>query len=331
MPSLIKVDGKAPKTGRLRILSHVVVGYMLLAFLWWAILLLKKNDEAFAAKQTLLDTQTIEQVDLAQQELIKDHNRQKTMIIGEGLVFVIALFFGIWFINRGYTKEIEIIRQKKNFLLAITHELKSPLASIRLIFETFRRQNLETLDQQHLTSHGMKETERLSNLVKNLLLSARLEKSYAPVLEKHDIRTSIERVVGELRKSYPNVNILCETIDAPATIWMDEPGIHSMLTNLIENAIKYGQGQPIDISLYDKETHYEIRIADQGVGVPPAERSKIFEQFYRSGHEDTRQEKGTGIGLYIVAKITEMHGGRIRVVENKPKGSIFVATLPKAE
>lgn len=331
MSSSLRIASQDQKTKRLRVLSHVVVGYMLLAFLWWAILLINKNDEAFAAKQELIESQDHGQVVYTLEELAQDHRQQKTMIIGEGLVFVIALFFGVWFINRGYTKEIEIIRQKKNFLLAITHELKSPLASIRLIFETFQKRNLQAQDHENLTSHGMRETDRLAKLVNNLLLSARLDKSYVPMVERRDIRSLIEQVAADLRKSHPDAALQLHMPDSPAYVMLDVTGMYSMLYNLIENGIKYGRKYPIQISLQEHPSNYEIQIADQGIGVPLAERSKIFEQFYRSGHEDTRQEKGTGIGLYIVSKISEMHGGTIRVLENKPKGTIFAATLPKAK
>lgn len=331
MSSSISSVHQDQKTRRLRVLSHVVVGYMLLAFLWWAILLINKNDETFAAKQQLIASQNVGQAAYTIEELTQEHQRQKTMIIGEGLVFVIALFFGVWFINRGYTKEIEIIRQKKNFLLAITHELKSPLASIRLIFETFKKRNLEAQDQENLTTHGMQETDRLAKLVNNLLLSARLDKSYVPLMEKHDIRTLIEQVVTDLRKSHPDAELQMHMPDTPADVMLDVTGMYSMLYNLIENGIKYGRKRPIQVSVQEHPLNIEIQVADQGIGVPPAERAKIFEQFYRSGHEDTRQEKGTGIGLYIVSKISKLHGGHIRVMENTPKGTIFTATLPKAK
>ncbi len=319
------------KTKRLRILSHVVAGYMLLAFLWWTILLLKKNDAVYEARYALLQVENIDDYGSRGQALSDDHARQRTMILGEGLVFVVALFFGIWFINRVYTKEIEIVRQKRNFLLAITHELKSPLASIRLIFETFRKRKLPPSDLMKLSGHGIQEAERLSTLVNNLLLSARLDKSYEPVFETADIGEIISNVTTDIKHLDISADVHLVVPQEPVMSHVDVTGMYSAIYNLVENAVKYGgHDHRVEVMLQDTPHKYEIQVKDNGIGIPSSERSKIFEQFYRAGQEDIRQARGTGIGLYIVAKMVELHQGSIEVKNNEPQGTIFVLTLPKA-
>lgn len=323
------------KTNRLRVLSHFIVGYMLLAFLWWAILLISKNNEAYKAKMTLMQveqqkTETPVPLKEEMEALERYHLRQRNMIIGEGLVFVVALFIGIWFINRGYTREIDIIQQKRNFLLAITHELKSPLASIRLILETFKKRTLGRDDQDNLSIHGLQETERLATLVNNLLLSARLDRSYDPVIEIADIGEIIESVILDIQKAHPAQPIETDLPSRPVTGKIDRTGMYSTIYNLIENGIKYGgAGNEILIKLRDLDRKYSVQICDQGIGIPPEERHRVFEQFYRAGQEDTRKTKGTGIGLYIVARMVELHGGTIEISDNQPRGTIFTITLPK--
>lgn len=313
-------------------LSHVIAGYMLLALLWWGILLTKQSKHLFESRMELIrEREQISGLDFTteREKVSIEHRGQRLMIVGEGSVFVIALLIGIWFINRGYTREIEAIRQKRNFLLAITHELKSPLASIGLILETFQKRILQRDQQQKLLEHGLKETGRLSDLIDNLLLSARLEKSYQLNLEKVDIHVILRKVIIDIQKRFPKIRIYSEFTDEKLIGKYDQPGLHSTFYNLIENAAKYSpEGSEIIIQTYREEASNRIEVRDQGPGIADAEKRKIFDQFYRSGQEETRKTQGTGIGLFIVQKMVEFHHGKIEVFDNKPKGSVFSITLP---
>ncbi|MCB0688953.1 MAG: sensor histidine kinase, partial [Saprospiraceae bacterium] len=287
---------------------------MLLALLWWGILLKEQNDAIYQSKQELLEEKALNHnSDFSEEKdkILKHYKRQEKMIFGEGLVFVIALLIGIWFINRGYSREIEIIRQKRNFLLAITHELKSPLASIGLILETFQKRTLARLQQDKLVSHGLKETRRLSDLIENLLLSARLEKSYQinPVLI--DINDLISRVIEDIEQTYPDMRFREDYSENQMVGSYDKIGLHSTFYNLIENAAKYSpKGSEVTVKTYKEEDFLVIDVCDQGPGIAENEKSKIFDQFYRSGHEETRNTHGTGIGLFIVKKMVDFHNGQ---------------------
>ena len=105
---------------------------------------------------------------------------------------------------------------------------------------------------------------------------------------------------------------------------MDRQGIVSIANNLLENAIKYADGRPtVEVRLFHDKKNVTMEFADNGTGIPDKEKKRIFEKFYRIGSEETRQTKGTGLGLFIVAQIVKAHRGRIQVLDNQPKGTVF--------
>lgn len=323
------------KTRNLRVFTLVIAGYMLLALLWWGILLSQQNRSLYETKIELIreKEKNIYSFEERDETMVKTrYERQRKMIIGESIVFVIALLIGIWFINRGYSKEIETIRQKRNFLLAITHELRSPLASIGLIFETFQKRDLEKENQLKLISHGLRETGRLAALIDNLLLSARLQKSYHPNFELLDLHPILEKVIDDVGEKFPAIKISAELSREQIIGSFDQMGLFSAFCNLIENAAKYSlPGSSVEIYTDVSGDHYMVEVRDTGPGVADSEKRKIFDQFYRSGQEETRNTPGTGIGLFIASKMIEFHHGKIEVIDNKPRGSIFRVTLPKSE
>ncbi len=324
---------------RLRVLSYLIIAYMLLAFAWWAILLFTKNKDAFYAKAELLKIgmiaeQLIDSEDaflrsVPYQELRREYKRQEWMIFGEAAVFVISLVIGVWLINRGYNKEINSAEQRRNFLLSITHELKSPIASIQLVLETIIKRQLPKAQVDQLSTNALKDNERLNTLVNNLLLAAKVENAYHPVFEDIDFKELIEEITNKLKSKYPNVDFHIQTESDIPSIHGDRMGLTSVVLNLMENGIKYSTKNPsISVKLFQRKEKIYLEVADQGVGIADKEKKKIFEKFYRVGNEDIRRTKGTGLGLYIVNKIVTAHLGKITVTDNRPSGSIFSITLP---
>ncbi len=324
---------------RLRLLSYVVIAYMLMAFAWWSVLLFTKNRDAFYAKSDYLKLVLVAKGEVktneefyrsgAYQDLSRHYQRQEWMILGEAMVFVFSLIVGIWLINRGYNKEVNAAKQRRNFLLSITHELKSPIASIRLVFETMLKRELKREQQEKLMNTGLFETDRLHMLVEDLLLSAKLETAYQPYLEPVNVAELLQDLVHKLQIKYPiAVFHYKESATHPIVIG-DKSGLTSVALNLLENAVKYSADtQQIDVSLEQKNGHIRFAVADQGIGIPDKEKTQIFEKFYRVGSEDTRKTKGTGLGLYIVEQIVKAHRGTIEVLDNEPKGTIFRVELP---
>ena len=325
---------------RLRLFSYFVIAYMLIAFTWWSVLLYTKNRDAFLAKaeyqkMVMIAKNQINQHHLEDfyntkvyQTLEKKYKRQEQMIFGEALFFIAFLILGIWFINRGYNKEIKANEQGRNFLLSITHELKSPIASIRLILETFLKRDLKREQIQKFSKSGLKETERLHTLVNDLLLSAKLETSYQLFPEAVQLDKLLIEIIQQLQEKYPTTTFHHQIAKDIPSIQADKAGMTSVMLNLLENAVKYSPKESkIDVILGRTTESISLAVADQGFGIPDREKKRVFDKFYRVGNEDTRQTTGTGLGLYIVRELVKAHNGKITLKNNQPKGSIFKIEL----
>ena len=324
----------------LQTITYLVISYMLLAFLWWTALLFTKNNDAFRAKAELLklglfaQKEVVSEVEFLQNSrylaLKKQYDRQEIMITGEAAVFIASLIFGIAMIRNGYRKQVEAAQQSRNFLLSITHELKSPLASIRLTLETFLKRDLFKSQVDHLSKTGLKETDRLTTLVNDLLLAARVENSYIPHPESMDARQLVIESVSQLSDKHPKANFEFDTKDKPIDLYADKSGLLSVVQNLLENAIKYSPNNAdVSIMLTEDAEKVYLSVGDKGIGIPDWEKKKVFDKFYRVGSEDTRETKGTGLGLYIVNEIVKLHKGKIEINDNNPQGTVFKVILPK--
>lgn len=328
---------------RLRLFSNLVIVYMLLALAWWSILLFTKNRDAFISKVELQKLVMIanneiktDEAFLASpfyQKLLKKYQREEWMIVGEALGFAIILVIGIWFINRGYNQQVTTAQLSRNFLLSITHELKSPIASIQLVLETLKKRQLNEEQIKKLSHNALKDTNRLNTLVNDLLLAAKVETAYQPHIETIYLSRLLQEIITKLQHRHPSANFEFRQSKEAIEIAGDLTGITSVVTNLLENAVKYShQTQPIIItSLREIGEKISIQFADNGIGISDKEKNKVFERFYRVGNEDTRQTKGTGLGLYIVDQIIKAHQGSITVSDNSPEGSIFTISLPKEQ
>ncbi|MCB9285367.1 MAG: HAMP domain-containing histidine kinase [Lewinellaceae bacterium] len=315
-------------------LSLFIIVYLILAFTWWAVLLHIKNHDAFHAKIELLRMGMItEGIYESEAQLMQTptflsleskYRHQEWMIIGESAVFVISLVVSMALINRSYQKEMRAALHQHNFLLSITHELKSPLASIRLVLETLLKKELPPDKVQYISQRALRETDRLTQLVNNLLLSARLETAYTPLLEPVPLVKLIREALTEFSENHPDASIHFSRQKELMLLQGDREGLLSVLLNLLENAVKYSEGPPeIEITLRQADGKIYWAIADQGIGIDEREKNRIFEKFYRVGNEDTRKNKGTGLGLFIVREIIRAHGGRITVTDNQPRGTVF--------
>lgn len=305
---------------------------MLAALLWWAILLHRKNHEAFVLQTQLLKhkyaseqgVQWIDTTSLPEYREMQAHfERQMYMIFGEALVFGLTLVIGIYFINRAYVRELASTEKQKNFLLSITHELKSPLASINLILSTFIKRDLPSDKIKELSKDGLKESTRLEELFNKILISTRLDKTYPFNYEEANVSELLNATIDRFENIHPEAEIIRDI--SPKVIHkIDQESMVSVVKNLLENAIKYSpEKKEISIELHQSNTTTTLTVSDKGVGIPKEERGKIFDQFYRIGSEDTRETKGTGLGLYIVHQIINAHGGKINVEDNPGGGTKF--------
>jgi signal transduction histidine kinase len=325
------------KAKRIRLITIFAVLYIMIAFLWWTVLLNRKNNELNLAEKEALFLKTTPVLDEATflntpqyLALKKKHDAQTKMILGEGIVLFLGLLWGMLTIFRSFQKEISLNNQQRNFLLSITHELKSPISSIQLVLDTFKKRKLDEKQTQMLALSASNETERLNELVNNLLLSAKLESTYEPFYESINLQMVLEDIIAKLKLRFPKASFNFENSNMP-TLVGDRQGIRSVFNNLLENAVKYSSVKPvIYINNTTENDRIIFEIKDNGVGIPPQEKSKVFDKFYRVGNEDTRSTKGTGLGLYIVNQIIRAHSGSIQVLDNEPKGTIFKIIFPRS-
>ncbi|MDZ7876453.1 MAG: HAMP domain-containing sensor histidine kinase [Saprospiraceae bacterium] len=323
---------------RFYIIALVTTAYILLAFGWWSMLLMRKNEEAKQANIELLrldrqiknkfvsDIEFTQSIDY--QIIIQKYERQAHMVWGEGSILFMGLFVCFWMIQRSLQKEVELNSQRRNFLLSVTHELKSPIASIRLILQTFQKRKLDEAQRAKFLNAAVTEADRLHELVDNLLLSSRLDSTYEGSMEEINVAVMLDELIEKCRVKFPRAHLEFNKNEVPILIG-DRQGLVSLFTNLLENAAKYsGENAEIKISQKFVSNKFHFEIADNGVGIPASEKKKVFEKFYRVGSELTRRTKGTGLGLFIVAQIVKLHNGLISVSDNTPKGTIFKVTLP---
>lgn len=315
--------------------------YMLLALIWWTILLTRNNELLYQKNVELSNFENVEIDTLAINKLLsnqkieiltEDYLKKKYMILGEGLVFGISLIIGLWFIQKAYIHELENTKKQKNFLLSVTHELKSPIASIHLITETLQKRQLkpETIAEMH--DSILNESKRLESLVSNLLMAARLDNSYTYNFELCNLADIALKVTESIKIHQSSAEISLVVPDDGTEIECDRESFISVFSNLIENSIKYSPTPAtISVEIKNKQKTLELRVADHGFGIPDSEKSNVLQQFYRIGNEETRQTKGTGLGLYIVSRIIDAHKGNIKILDNTPKGSIFIINLPKKQ
>jgi signal transduction histidine kinase len=245
------------------------------------------------------------------------------MIIGEGVVFLIILVFGIFRIRRSIRKELEFSRNQNNFLLSITHELKTPIASTKLYLQTLQKRTIDEQKREDILIKTLQQNEQLERLIDNILNASRLENKRL-ILHKEDTNVSafLNSIFDRYSRQYPHIPFVNE-IQQNVLAEIDPFIFETVTNNLIENAIKYaGNDGPITVEL-KKSERLIVRIKDNGSGVPQAERKDIFKKFYRIGNEETRIQKGSGLGLFIAKELTHLHKGQIRYYDNQPKGSVF--------
>ena len=286
----------------------ILVIYVFLQFIWWGNLLIRLNG----------------QIDLSHQE----YSRRVWMIIGEGSVFMVLLFLGIWKMRRVILKEIGLTQRQSNFLLSITHELKTPISSVKLFLQTLLKHDLPEEKKTDLLKKAMDENERLSLLIDNILHASRVEnKSLQAVNSNLSFNQLVSSIVDRFHKRYLLDFIQIESPEQ-VSIHADAFILEIILVNLLENACKYaGIDANITVYFYKKGSTFVFGVKDEGPGIPTDERGSIFEKFYRIGNEETRQKQGSGLGLFIAAEFAQLQGATITCKENIPKGTVFEVTL----
>jgi signal transduction histidine kinase len=258
------------------------------------------------------------------QKIEVKEKRKTSQYIGEGAVFFLVIMAGAVFIFRAVRRQLKIGQQQQHFMMAITHELKTPIAVTKLNLETLQKRKLDESQQQKLIQNSIQETNRLNALCNNILLVSQIEdKRYHLTKEDISLTDLVNDAVQDFAGRFPQRNY---NTDIAADIFLkgDKLLLQLAINNLIDNATKYSDKEkPVTISLLNEAGKIKLCVKDEGNGIPGADRKKVFEKFYRIGNKATKEAKGTGLGLYLTKKIAQQHKAIISVADNKPAGSIF--------
>lgn len=260
---------------------------------------------------------------------------QQIVFLVLGIIFFALIITGLVLNMLFLMREIRRNEQHNAFLNSVTHELKTPIASIRLYLETLQKRDVTPEKQQEFYDVMLADSDRLLNTVEQVLQASQLR-------EQKRLRNPVDIELGALLQECVDRARVGYKLDEKAIefkrpeketiISGNRSELQAVFINLLDNAVKYSEGEiKIFISTRDlSEKKVEIRIRDSGIGIPHAELKRIFRRFYRVQNVETQKEKGTGLGLFIVASIIKNHGGKIRVEsKGEHRGSRFIIQLPK--
>tara|TARA_B110000046_G_C12971905_1_gene389308 strand:- start:495 stop:1328 length:834 start_codon:yes stop_codon:yes gene_type:complete len=265
-----------------------------------------------------------------EQSLNIELRKKLWMIIGEGAVFISLVILGSFFIRKYVLREHRMAQQERNFLLATTHELNSPIAAAKLNLQTLKRLELNQEQKEQMVESGLSNISRLEKLVHNILTASRIDVGkFQIVRDDVDLRKLLERIIErhsiQLKES--NLNVVL-TVPDNTKIQVDLRALELVFENLLFNAVKYASGADFGISSMDLKKYTRIEVYDTGLGVESAQLKMLFRKFFRAENEETRTQKGTGLGLYLVKEVIRLHKGSIIVKNNEPTGLRFIIDLP---
>ena len=290
------------------VIFYVLAFYVALQFAWWGYHLIELTQEV-AGTDNIVTHKVI-------------------MITGEGLVFFLILSLGLWRIRSAIKRDQQLTIRQSNFLLSVTHELKTPLASTKLYLQTLMKRDFPIEKRNELLQKALHENQRLEEIVEAILTASRIENG---TMVAHKEWISLNDLMTELALNYNNrlekewiVLEFDETIHIEADVFMTK----TILINLIENALKYaGSTEKLTLFIHKDNQNSKFGVKDLGPGISKEAQADIFKKFVRLENEETRSQKGTGLGLFIAAEFTKLIGGKLQYIENQPKGAIFEITV----
>ena len=258
------------------------------------------------------------------QQLEEERFQQRNIWLYQSILLLVLVASGIYGVYYSIDSIYQLNKRQNNFLLSVTHEFKTPIAAIRLMLQTSKNPKVKEEKKAELIENSIQNTFRLEELAENMLVSMQIENDkYQYALSTIDLSEMLNQVID-------NQSIKGEiagTIEPSLTLTGDGFIMRMVANNLIENAFKYSDNQPIEVNLYMQGTKKVLEVKDIGVGIAKEDYKKIYKKFFRVQDEETRTTKGTGLGLFIVKQAVERHRGKVAVMANKPRGSVFIVEL----
>lgn len=251
-----------------------------------------------------------------------------------GTLFFVLVMIGLVWLCAWLVAEVRLNQRQRAFLDAVTHEMKTPLASFRLGLDTLGRHQLEAEHRREFIERMQEDLDRLDHTVGQVLAAARAEERGRVPLRKRDkveLLDVLEKCAVPLMERH-QLSQDSVHIESSGEVWVraDASELRLIFSNLLENAIKYSDA-PVDVRVEvgsSSDGRVTVEIADRGIGIPPWELRKIFRRFYRAGRDVQRQVSGLGLGLFVVRSMVKRQGGRVVAKsEGAGRGSRFLVTL----
>ena len=258
------------------------------------------------------------------QQLEEERFQQRNIWLYQSILLLVLVASGIYGVYYSIDSIYQLNKRQNNFLLSVTHEFKTPIAAIRLMLQTSKNPKVKEEKKAELIENSIQNTFRLEELAENMLVSMQIEN------DKYQYALSTVYLSEMLNQVIDNQSIKGEiagTIEPGVTLTGDGFIMRMVANNLIENAFKYSDNKPIEVNLYMQGTKKVLEVKDIGVGIAKEDYKKIYKKFFRVQDEETRTTKGTGLGLFIVKQAVERHRGKVALMANKPRGSVFIVEL----
>jgi signal transduction histidine kinase len=282
-----------------------------------------------------------EKVDIAEQlgaspqevELIHQQEMRRQVMVGlEGLFFLTLILAGAWLIYRSLVKTEQLKFNQQNFMMAVTHELKTPLASMLVTLDALGSEKIPAEKKASLVPRMKDDVRRLEKLIDNVLQAGRFGRHESslntqPVNLSRLVSDSLERLTN-LHTEVPLA--VKQSIEPGIMMQADPASLSRAIEAVLENSLKYHNGRQIeiDVSLARQDSQAVLRVADKGVGIKKEHLTQVFERFYRVGSELTRARPGSGLGLYLANEIVRAHRGKMTAHSEGPgKGAAFTMTF----
>jgi two-component system, OmpR family, sensor histidine kinase CiaH len=313
------------------IIYWFLLAYIIAALIWWFIALNRQNEQMADYKiQELKAGQGVYSEQLI--AINTAQKRKQTQYIGEGITFFLLIAAGAVFVFRAVRRQLQFNQEQQHFMMALAHELKTPIAVAKLNLETLQKRKLEEPQQQRLIQITLQEANRLNALCNNMLLSSQIEASNFKIsAEEINLSRLVNECVQDFIPRYSGKKFFIQIKEDVFTSG-DELLLQMAINNLVDNAIKYSPKEAtVKVTLTQQQNTILLQVYDEGKGIATEEKGKIFIKFYRIGNTATKAAKGTGLGLYLTKRIVEQHNGNISVTDNMPAGCIFTITLQSSD
>ncbi len=313
-----------PKTALVLFIALATAG--LAQAIWWTVFMAGLvNEKVQIATNLGADEDAISA--LQKQEIAR-----QVMVGLEGIFFLVVIIAGAWLIYRALVKTNELNYHQQNFLMAVTHELKTPLASIMIYIDSLASPKISEERKLGILPRIKSDAQRLESLVEKILEAGKFDRSGANLhKERIDFSKLVQLSIERLKENPSDRSIIVESdIASNVVIIGDNSALTRTVESLLDNAVRYNDKKTVKINIslqYNNDT-MQLRITDNGIGLSKKDQKRIFDRFYRVGSELRRERSGSGLGLFLCREIIRAHDGTIKVKsEGVGNGSTFSITL----